>query len=32
VRVENGHVALPGVGFEGESDLYKEMKSLSHQI
>jgi L-alanine-DL-glutamate epimerase-like enolase superfamily enzyme len=32
VRVENGHVTLPllpGIGFEGKSDLYKEMKSLS---
>jgi L-alanine-DL-glutamate epimerase-like enolase superfamily enzyme len=32
VRVENGHVtlpALPGIGFEGKSDLYKEMKGLS---
>jgi L-alanine-DL-glutamate epimerase-like enolase superfamily enzyme len=32
VRVENGHVTLPpllGIGFEGKSDLCKEMKSLS---
>jgi L-alanine-DL-glutamate epimerase-like enolase superfamily enzyme len=32
VRVENGYVnlpPLPGVGFEGKADLYKEMKSLS---
>ncbi|WP_413788642.1 enolase C-terminal domain-like protein [Acidocella sp.] len=32
VRVENGHVTLPplpGIGFEGKNDLYKEMKSLS---
>jgi D(-)-tartrate dehydratase len=32
VRVENGYVhlpALPGIGFEGKADLYKEMKSLS---
>ena len=32
VRVENGHIAmpdLPGIGFEGKSDLYKEMKALA---
>ena len=32
VRVENGHVTLPplpGIGFEGKADLYREMKSLS---
>lgn len=32
VRVEQGHVTLPplpGIGFEGKSDLYREMKSLS---
>lgn len=32
VRVENGHVTLPplpGIGFEGKSDLYHEMKGLS---
>jgi L-alanine-DL-glutamate epimerase-like enolase superfamily enzyme len=32
VRVEAGHVTLPelpGIGFEGKRDLYKEMKSLS---
>jgi L-alanine-DL-glutamate epimerase-like enolase superfamily enzyme len=32
VRVENGHIAmpeLPGIGFEGKSDLYTEMKSLA---
>ena len=31
VRVENGHITmpdLPGIGFEGKSDLYKEMKAL----
>ena len=32
VRVENGHVVmpdLPGIGFEGKSDLYAEMRSLA---
>src|SRR5471030_2364601 len=32
VRVENGHVTmpdLPGIGFEGKSDLYAEMKALA---
>ena len=32
VRVESGHVTLPelpGIGFEGKSDLYCEMRSLS---
>ncbi|HXF79821.1 MAG TPA: enolase C-terminal domain-like protein, partial [Usitatibacter sp.] len=32
VRVEDGHVVmpeLPGIGFEGKSDLYKVMKELS---
>jgi len=32
VRVEDGHVTLPplpGIGFEGKADLYREMKSLS---
>src|SRR5688572_5287054 len=32
VRVENGHVVmpdLPGIGFEGKSDLYDEMRSLA---
>src|SRR4051794_28724531 len=32
VRVENGHITmpeLPGIGFEGKSDLYKEMKGLA---
>jgi D(-)-tartrate dehydratase len=32
VRVENGHIVmpeLPGIGFEGKSDLYKEMKALA---
>jgi L-alanine-DL-glutamate epimerase-like enolase superfamily enzyme len=32
VRVENGHVAmpdLPGIGFEGKSDLHKVMRELS---
>jgi len=31
VTVENGHVTmpdLPGVGFEGKSDLYRELKEL----
>ncbi len=31
-KVENGHITmpdLPGIGFEGKSDLYKEMKALS---
>lgn len=31
VRVENGHIVmpdLPGIGFEGKSDLYTEMKAL----
>jgi L-alanine-DL-glutamate epimerase-like enolase superfamily enzyme len=32
VRVEDGHITmpdLPGIGFEGKSDLYKEMHALS---
>ncbi len=32
VRVENGYITmpdLPGIGFEGKSDLYKVMRSLS---
>ena len=32
VKVENGHILmpdLPGIGFEGKSDLYKEMKALA---
>ncbi len=32
VRVENGHITmpdLPGIGFEGKADLYKEMKALA---
>lgn len=32
VRVENGYVTmpeLPGIGFEGKSDLYREMKALA---
>jgi L-alanine-DL-glutamate epimerase-like enolase superfamily enzyme len=32
VRVENGHIVmpdLPGIGFEGKSDLYTEMKALA---
>lgn len=32
VKVENGHIVmpdLPGIGFEGKSDLYKEMKALA---
>jgi L-alanine-DL-glutamate epimerase-like enolase superfamily enzyme len=32
VRVEEGHITmpnLPGIGFEGKSDLYAEMKSLA---
>ena len=32
VRVESGHITmpdLPGIGFEGKSDLYKEMKALA---
>ncbi len=32
VRVENGHITmpdLPGIGFEGKSDLYSEMKLLA---
>ena len=32
VKVENGHITmpdLPGIGFEGKSDLYKEMKALA---
>ncbi|MGY4630199.1 L-alanine-DL-glutamate epimerase-like enolase superfamily enzyme [Bradyrhizobium sp. USDA 4486] len=32
VRVENGHITmpdLPGIGFEGKSDLCKEMKALA---
>src|SRR3981189_3397299 len=32
VRVENGHITmpdLPGIGFEGKSDLYAEMRALA---
>ncbi|MBN8981100.1 MAG: mandelate racemase/muconate lactonizing enzyme family protein [Rhizobiales bacterium] len=32
VKVENGHIVmpdLPGIGFEGKSHLYKEMKALA---
>jgi L-alanine-DL-glutamate epimerase-like enolase superfamily enzyme len=32
VRVEQGHITmpdLPGIGFEGKSDLYAEMKALA---
>ena len=32
VRVENGHITMPdlaGIGFEGKSDLYAEMKALA---
>src|SRR6202008_2851264 len=32
VRVENGHITmpdLPGIGFEGKTDLYAEMKRLA---
>ncbi len=32
VRVEGGHITmpdLPGIGFEGKSDLYAEMKALA---
>jgi L-alanine-DL-glutamate epimerase-like enolase superfamily enzyme len=32
VKVENGHVTLPelpGIGFEGKADLYREMKALA---
>jgi D(-)-tartrate dehydratase len=32
VSVDNGHVTLPdlpGIGFEGKADLYREMKALS---
>jgi L-alanine-DL-glutamate epimerase-like enolase superfamily enzyme len=32
VRVENGHIVmpeLPGIGFEGKSDLYAQMRSLA---
>ena len=35
VRVENGHITmpdLPGIGFEGKSDLYKEMKALAGEV
>jgi L-alanine-DL-glutamate epimerase-like enolase superfamily enzyme len=30
--VEDGHITmpdLPGIGFEGKADLYKEMRALS---
>jgi D(-)-tartrate dehydratase len=33
VTVENGHITmldLPGVGFEGKSDLYRALKELAH--
>jgi L-alanine-DL-glutamate epimerase-like enolase superfamily enzyme len=32
VRVENGYITmpdLPGIGFEGKSDLIKEMRALA---
>lgn len=32
IQVENGHIVMPdlvGIGFEGKSDLYREMKALS---
>ena len=32
VQVENGHITmpdLPGIGFEGKADLYREMQELS---
>jgi L-alanine-DL-glutamate epimerase-like enolase superfamily enzyme len=32
ISVENGHITmpdLPGIGFEGKSDLYAEMKALA---
>jgi L-alanine-DL-glutamate epimerase-like enolase superfamily enzyme len=32
VKVEDSHITmpdLPGIGFEGKSDLYKEMKALA---
>jgi L-alanine-DL-glutamate epimerase-like enolase superfamily enzyme len=32
VKVENGYITMPdlvGIGFEGKSDLYKEMRELS---
>jgi D(-)-tartrate dehydratase len=32
VKVDNGHVTLPdlpGIGFAGKADLFKEMKALS---
>jgi L-alanine-DL-glutamate epimerase-like enolase superfamily enzyme len=32
VKVENGYVTmpdLPGIGFEGKADLYREMQKLS---
>jgi L-alanine-DL-glutamate epimerase-like enolase superfamily enzyme len=32
VRVENGHITmpeLPGIGFEGKADLYREMRALA---
>ena len=32
VKVENGHIVMPdipGIGFEGKADLYKEMKALA---
>jgi L-alanine-DL-glutamate epimerase-like enolase superfamily enzyme len=32
VRVEGGHITmpdLPGIGFEGKSDLYRVMKDLA---
>jgi L-alanine-DL-glutamate epimerase-like enolase superfamily enzyme len=32
VRVEDGYVTLPdlpGIGFEGKADLYREMRALS---
>lgn len=35
VVVENGYVTLPdlpGIGFEGKSDLYREMRALSDQV
>ncbi len=35
VRVEDGYVTLPtlpGIGFEGKNDLYREMRDLSGQV
>jgi hypothetical protein len=33
VKVQDGYVTmleLPGIGFEGKADLYREMKALSN--